>query len=83
MVNTIGAAARQLGLVPEADVITGIPISATGKNICHDRESTYYKTKGIKNKQYYEEHFEPLHAQHARAADMLICSSYTVRGFQA
>jgi uncharacterized ferredoxin-like protein len=60
---TIGAAARQLQLVPEADVIIGISISASGKNIFYDRESTYYKTKGIENKEYYEQHFESLLTQ--------------------
>lgn len=62
---TVGAAARQLKLLQDADVIVGIPISATGKNICYDRESIFYETKGIKNKEYYERHFESLHEQQA------------------
>ena len=34
----IGAAARRLKMLPEADVIYGIPISAKGKNIYFDRK---------------------------------------------
>ena len=60
---TVGAAARQLNLMPEADVIIGIPISAKGKSLYYDRESIYYKTRGIKNREYYDQHFESLRAQ--------------------
>ncbi|RLI27792.1 hypothetical protein DRO53_04465 [Candidatus Bathyarchaeota archaeon] len=35
----VGVAAMRLGLMPEADVIMGIPISARGKNIYFDRKT--------------------------------------------
>jgi uncharacterized ferredoxin-like protein len=33
----IGTAAKRMGLLPEAHIIIGIPLSATGKNIYYDR----------------------------------------------
>ena len=57
---TVGSAACQLNLMPEADIILGIPISAKGKSIYYDRESKYYKTRGIKNIEYYEQHFKSI-----------------------
>jgi uncharacterized ferredoxin-like protein len=36
MMYTIGATVRQMGLL-EADIIVGIPLAATGKNIYFDR----------------------------------------------
>mgnify|MGYP005626229297 CR=1 FL=1 len=35
----VGVAAKRLGMLPEATVIMGIPISARGKNIYFDRKS--------------------------------------------
>ena len=34
----IGVAARRLNLLPEANIIMGIPLSARGKNIYFDRK---------------------------------------------
>lgn len=35
----IGSAARRLGLMPEASIVIGIPVSAKGKNIYFDRKT--------------------------------------------
>jgi len=39
----VGAAAKRLNLLPEASVIMGIPLSAKGKNIFFDRNSSFSK----------------------------------------
>jgi len=38
ILNSVGIAAKRLGLLPSADVVMGIPLSAKGKNIYFDRE---------------------------------------------